>query len=488
MHFSSRFRLLLTCLAVALLARIASAQTAVNVDGIYQDVLLIGNNESPATSSFLWAQYLELRDGGSLTSRAAFEVYYVNIGTSFSLTIGNSNISTTAIVYETFDFLGDNNQLTVGTKAVLDVHECRVMGSNNTLTVTSGATSITVSQVRNDYFSLGAFGDGGNHLTVSGAYASWTSRDFRISTDSGGTGNTVTVQNGASLQADEGIIIASGVGTGGTLNIGGYDLTQATTGGTVTTASVVFNGGTADINFNQTNATSFSAAIGGPGTVTQRGSGTTTLSGSNSFTGATIIENGTLVAGSNTAFGGSTVSVHGGKLDAGGYTLGNTITLDGGTLAGTGTLTGAVTLGTGATLAPGNSPGTLTFTNGLTLNDGAVLDFQLGTTSDLILVTGGTLTGSASAGGITLNLADAGGFTAASYTLFDFSGATTSSFTASDFTLGSTLAGYTYQLAIVGSTLQLISTASAVPEPSTFAVLAGLSALGLVAYRRRRTR
>jgi hypothetical protein len=67
---------------------------------------------------------------------------------------------------------------------------------------------------------------------------------------------------------------------------------------------------------------------------------------------------------------------------------------------------------------------------------------------------------------------------------FDFSGATTSGFDLSDFTLGSTLAGYTYDLALVDSTLQL--TASAVPEPAACAALASLAALGLAAWRRRR--
>ena len=56
-------------------------------------------------------------------------------------------------------------------------------------------------------------------------------------------------------------------------------------------------------------------------------------------------------------------------------------------------------LTSGAILAPGNSPGTLTLTNGLTLAAGAVFDFQLGatqSTSDLTVITGGTLSGAAS--------------------------------------------------------------------------------------------
>jgi hypothetical protein len=36
-----------------------------------------------------------------------------------------------------------------------------------------------------------------------------------------------------------------------------------------------------------------------------------------------------------------------------------------------------------------------------------------------------------------------------------------------DFVLGSTISGYTHSLALVGRTLQLTATASAIPEAST---------------------
>src|SRR5690606_7742699 len=98
----------------------------------------------------------------------------------------------------------------------------------------------------------------------------------------------------------------------------------------------------------------------------------------------------------------------------GGFTLGSSQTLGGG-----GSIAGLTTIGSGAALAPGSSPGTLTFTNGLTLDAGAILNFELGTVSDLIAVTGGTLTGP-SAGTVTLNLSDSGGFAAGTYTLFDY--------------------------------------------------------------------
>ena len=46
--------------------------------------------------------------------------------------------------------------------------------------------------------------------------------------------------------------------------------------------------------------------------------------------------------------------------------------------------------------------------------------------------------------------------------------------------------GYTYGFSLSGNSLEL--TASAIPEPSTYAALAGLSALALALYRKRSTR
>ena len=58
---------------------------------------------------------------------------------------------------------------------------------------------------------------------------------------------------------------------------------------------------------------------------------------------------------------------------------------------------------------------------------------------------------------------------AGTYTLINFSlgGTTTSSFEVLNFVLGSTISGYTHSLALVGRTLQLSATASAIPEAST---------------------
>jgi hypothetical protein len=109
----------------------------------------------------------------------------------------------------------------------------------------------------------------------------------------------------------------------------------------------------------------------------------------------------------------------------------------------------------------------------------------LGTTSDRIVIDGGTLTGPAGLGGLTLNLSDAGGFGAGTYTLFSLTnGATLDNFDVGDFVFGTTIPGYSYSFGLTGSALNL--TAIAIPEPPRYAGFIGLGGMGLALWRRRR--
>lgn len=166
-------------------------------------------------------------------------------------------------------------------------------------------------------------------------------------------------------------------------------------------------------------------------------------------------------------------------------------------LFGKGIVGGATTINAGGILGSGgmsgqisDTAGNLTFTNGLTLNDGAIFKFKLGTASDKISLIGGVLTGAATPGSLTINLHAGTGFSAGTYTLFDFSsgGTTTSSFDVADFTLGTTISGYSYNLALNGGSSMLQLTASAVPEPSTYAAIVGALALSAAGWHRRRAR
>ena len=101
-------------------------------------------------------------------------------------------------------------------------------------------------------------------------------------------------------------------------------------------------------------------AIGFAGAVTglrKDDAGTWTLSGNNTYTGPTVVSNGMLLVN--------------GTLTA---ASANSVTVNGGTLAGTGTIKAAVVIGADGTLAPGSSIGTLTISNTLMLNGTTVME------------------------------------------------------------------------------------------------------------------
>jgi autotransporter-associated beta strand protein len=85
------------------------------------------------------------------------------------------------------------------------------------------------------------------------------------------------------------------------------------------------------------------------------GLGTWTLSGANTYTGPTVVSNGTLLVSGSIAGSSS-------------------VTVQGGTLAGTGTIAGPVTVNALGTLAPGASIGALTINNDLTLAGTTVME------------------------------------------------------------------------------------------------------------------
>ncbi len=162
----------------------------------------------------------------------------------------------------------------------------------------------------------------------------------------------------------------------------------------------------------------FSGTLSGSGPLTFKlpGSSVLTLRGNNSgYSGNVTVSNGTLLvnntAGSGTGTGAVTV-------------------LRAATLGGSGVIGGPVTVN--GRLAPGNSPGTLTVSNSLAFGTMSVLQYELGTNSDLTVVSGNlTLDG-------TLNIADAGGFTNGTYTLFTYGGTLTTNGTASILAIGTT--------------------------------------------------
>lgn len=118
-----------------------------------------------------------------------------------------------------------------------------------------------------------------------------------------------------------------------------------------------------DLEVNYPDATStFSGVISGSGRFWKDGSGTLTLTGNNTYTGATIVY-------ANTPAEGGTLLVNGSQASS------TVVISNGCTLGGSG-IVGPVSVAAGATLSPGSSPGSLTCSS-VTFNPGSILRVEL---------------------------------------------------------------------------------------------------------------
>ena len=202
-----------------------------------------------------------------------------------------------------------------------------------------------------------------------------------------GTGNVTQLGAGTTVLTGANTYSGGTTITAGTLQLGNGGTSGSITG------NVADNG---TLAFNRSDSVTFSGVISGSGGVTQAGSGTTTLTGNNAYSGVTTVQAGTLL-------------VDGDQSGATGLTT----VQSGATLGGNGTLGGDVTVASGGMLNPGDTGavGALTINGNLMLNSGAVLNYQFGQTNtpggalnDLTTVNGnltlgGTLNVSASSGG-----------------------------------------------------------------------------------------
>ena len=237
---------------------------------------------------------------------------------------------------------------------------------NGTLVVSGGGTVGSVSGfLAYDSVSSGS-------ATVTGTGSTWTmSGALSIAERSVGS---LTISDGGVVDVDSGsgtVDIATLTGSTGTLNIGAAAGDPSAGAGALNASSVDFGAGTGLIVFNHTDTGyTFAAPITGVGDV-EVYSGETILTAANTYSGTTTINGGSLIVN------GSLVS---------------DVTLNGGTLGGSGTV-GLVSMASGS-VAPGNSVGTLNVSS-LTIDPGSIYEVELndggfvaGTNNDLIDATG----------------------------------------------------------------------------------------------------
>ncbi|MCB1130714.1 MAG: autotransporter-associated beta strand repeat-containing protein [Verrucomicrobiae bacterium] len=321
---------------------------------------------------------------------------------------------------------------------------------------------------------------------------------------------TVVLANTSGLGADRGVALNGGTlrlsGANSNLindsesfviNSGSFDLNGKAeavasiggNGGNITNSAVgpahlYVGGGTGG-----SSSATYGGVIGdGAGTmqVTKEGTGTQTLSGLNTYSGATTISNGTLAlaaTGSIDNTSGVSLGINGTfdiSAKSGGYAVAN--------LTGSGTVIGALTVST--ELAIGNSPGAVDFDD-LTLGASSVYTYELfggGVSADLANISGNLSLDT----GASLDLVQLGSYTVGNkFTLFAYqTGNLTGTFNGLNDGATFADAGGNWQInyfdnsaGLNGGTGTSFVTITAVPEPGA-ALLGGLGLLAL--FRRRR--
>ena len=216
-------------------------------------------------------------------------------------------------------------------------------GAGNITTGTS-ASNLTIQQAGNSTYSgaIGGAGSvtktGGGALTLSGANIY--------------SGGTTVSQGTLTLGANEALGSGSITVNGGTLGLGTYSQTAAavnigSSGGTISSSSGVLTGTGYTVN-NNSSAT-ISAILAGSGAFTKSGTGTLTISGNNTYTGATQINAGFVSVQHANAFGSGASDT---TLETGATlllqsSLADNLVLNGGTIknfTGTNTISGNLDL------------------------------------------------------------------------------------------------------------------------------------------------
>jgi outer membrane autotransporter protein len=244
-------------------------------------------------------------------------------------------------------------------------------GAAGTVTVDNSAGPVTATgmQFASDGYAL----TGGTLTLVGSNGAAPIIRVGDGSSDSAAwtatIGNVIAGNTGLA-KADLGTLVLTGANTytgGTTINGGTLQLGDGGTFGSI--VGDVTNNGT--LAFNRSDVLTFGGAISGIGALNQIGTGTTVLSGTNSYTGPTTVAAGTLQAGVENAFSQASATVvnTGGTLDLGGFAQAiDAVSLAGGTIQN-GALAGAVT-STGGTVADLGGSASLTTQAGLTTVQG----------------------------------------------------------------------------------------------------------------------
>ena len=277
------------------------------------------------------------------------------------LTGGTLSLSTAALANDALNINGGTLQVTGITLNFLP-NTISYGANGGTFDIVTAANTFSISQALAGAGSLTKIGAGTLALTGDNTYSGGTTISAgTLQLGNGGTTGSVAgnILNNAILAFNRsnaltfggvisgtGAVQQNGAGTtvltanntytgGTTINAGTLQFGNGGTAGSIV-GNVLNNGALA---FNRSDAVTFGGVISGTGALQQNGAGSTNLTATNIYTGATTVNAGTLL-------------VNGSIATSSGVTVNS-----GGTLGGTGAL--PQTTINGGTLSPGNSIGTI---------------------------------------------------------------------------------------------------------------------------------
>ncbi|PZE10171.1 hypothetical protein DMX10_27240, partial [Pseudomonas sp. 57B-090624] len=369
---------------------------------------------------------------GALTKAGAGNLTLSGSGNTFS---GATTISAGTLTVSGGDALASNTSVSVAAGATLALAGNEALGNlSGAGSVTLGSFNLTSNQTADTTFSGGISGTGGVTFNQTGA-ATYSTTLSGTNTYSGSTilANYGWLKlNGDASMADTNAVRVNGNSVLTLLS----DQTVGSLASNNANASIQLGSYTLTAGGDNT-STSVSGAVSGTGSLVKQGSGTLTLSGSNSYGGTTTVSGGTLsIAGDGNLGSGAVNLASGTVLDVtGATTIDNAIVLAGNSSIGNSnavTLSGAISgaydltkTGSGTLSLSGSnsygatyvSAGTLSIDNDGNLGSGAVslaagttLAITGASTIDNAIVLGGNASVSTSAAA-TLSGVISGAFT-----------------------------------------------------------------------------